>query len=79
MRQVMTAGIFTTALMLGIQPMIAHDAAGQPLYAPYPLGVAVPVMAFEHLLVFGFFEAAITALLVRYFQKNLWGVGELKS
>jgi cobalt/nickel transport system permease protein len=60
----------STAFMLGIQPLIASDPAGRPLYAPYPLSVAVPVMAFEHLVIFGFVEGIITALLVRYLLEN---------
>lgn len=53
----------------GIQPLIAHTASGQPLYAPYPLSVAVPTMFIEHALFFGPIEAAVTmgivALLAR--------------
>lgn len=59
-----------TAVQLGIQPLIAVSPDGQPLYAPYPLKIAVPAMAVGHLLVFGFVEAAVTALVIRYFQKN---------
>ncbi|MDH4099500.1 MAG: cobalt transporter CbiM [Nitrospirota bacterium] len=59
-----------TAVELGIQPLIAVSATGQPLYAPYPLSVAVPVMMGEHLLLFGFVEAAVTALVVRYIQQT---------
>lgn len=59
-----------TAIELGIQPLIAHTNTGQPLYAPYPLAVAVPVMAGEHLLLFGFVEAAVTALVIRHIQKS---------
>jgi cobalt/nickel transport system permease protein len=44
----------------GIQPYVAHTASGQALYAPYPLGVAVPSMALEHLLFFGWVEAFVT-------------------
>ena len=44
----------------GIQPYIAHTASGQALYAPYKLNVAVPAMALEHLLFFGFVEAIAT-------------------
>jgi cobalt/nickel transport system permease protein len=58
-----------TAFEFGIQPLIAHDAAGRPLYAPYPLKIAVPAMALEHLLVFGFVEAIVTGLVVAYLQK----------
>ncbi len=59
-----------TAVQLGIQPLIEKSPAGQPLYAPYPLNVTIPAMAIEHLLLFGFVEAAVTALVLKYFQKN---------
>ncbi|HEY6012299.1 MAG TPA: cobalt transporter CbiM [Nitrospirota bacterium] len=59
-----------TALQLGIQPILEKSPDGQPLYAPFPLNVALPAIALEHLLLFGFVEAAITALVIRYIQKN---------
>ena len=37
----------------GLQPFFHHTAAGQALYCPYGLNVAVPAMAGGHLLVFG--------------------------
>ena len=61
---------FITAVQLGIQPIIERSPSGQPLYSPFPLSIAVPVMAVEHLLLFGFAEAAVTALVIKYFQKN---------
>ncbi len=59
-----------TGVELGLQPVLERSPAGQPLYAPFPLSIAVPAMAFEHLLLFGFVEAAVTALVIQYFQKN---------
>jgi cobalt/nickel transport system permease protein len=59
-----------TGIEFGIQPMIAKAADGAPLYAPYPLSVAVPAMAVEHLILFGLVEGLVTALLVKYFVKN---------
>jgi len=56
----------TTAVMFGIQPLVAHGPDGRPLYCPFGLRVAVPVMAAGHLLVFGFVEAIVTALAVAY-------------
>lgn len=58
-----------TGIEFGIQPLIAKAVDGHPLYAPYPLAVAVPVMAAEHLVLFGFIEGLVTALIVRYLQK----------
>ena len=50
----------------GIQPLIASGPDGRPLYAPYPLKIAVPAMALSHLLVFGVMEGLVTALIVAY-------------
>jgi cobalt/nickel transport system permease protein len=59
----------SAAIMFGIQPMLERDAAGHALYAPYPLAVAVPAMALEHLLVFGVVEAVVTGLVAIYLQR----------
>ncbi len=59
-----------TAVQFGIQPLIAHGADGRPLYAPYPLSIAVPAMAVEHLVLFGIVEGVVTMLLFKYFFKN---------
>ncbi len=59
-----------TGIEFGIQPMIEKSATGQPLYSPFPLSVAIPAMVGEHALVFGFAEAFVTALVIKYFQKN---------
>jgi len=65
----LNAAALATAVEFGIQPMIAHDAAGHALYAPYPLTVAVPAMALGHLLLFGVVEAVVTGLVVAYLQR----------
>jgi cobalt/nickel transport system permease protein len=59
-----------TAVEFGIQPILEKSGNGQPLYSPFPLSIAIPAMAIEHLLLFGFVEALITALVIKYFQKN---------
>jgi cobalt/nickel transport system permease protein len=66
----LTVSAIVVAVQLGIQPLIAHAPDGQPLYAPYPLSVALPVMALEHLLLFGIVEGGVTVLLFKYFLKN---------
>jgi cobalt/nickel transport system permease protein len=55
---------------LGIQPYLAHTASGQALYAPYPLSVAVPAMALEHAMFFGWVEAFVTMGVVRVLAKS---------
>jgi cobalt/nickel transport system permease protein len=59
-----------TAIQFGIQPLLERSPTGQPLYAPFPLSVAVPAMALEHLFLFGIVEAVVTALVIKYFQRN---------
>jgi cobalt/nickel transport system permease protein len=59
-----------TAVEFGIQPLIATAADGRPLYAPYPLSIAVPAMAVEHLFPFGIAEGLVTMLLLKYFLKH---------
>jgi cobalt/nickel transport system permease protein len=53
-----------------LQPLLHHNANGQALYCPYGLNVAVSVMALEHIFVFGWVEAIVTALVVKYLQKE---------
>lgn len=60
----------SAGLMLGLQPVIAHDAAGHALYAPYSLKVAVTAMLAEHMIFFGTVEAVVTGLVVAYIQKT---------
>jgi len=67
-------GINVAALLAGVefglQPYLCHTADGQALYCPYGLRIAVTAMAGEHLLVFGWVEAIVTALVVKYLQKQ---------
>lgn len=56
------------ALEFGVQPLWFHTASGVPLYAPYPLHVAIPAMLLGHLTFAGFAEFVISAGLVAYLQ-----------
>lgn len=66
----LTAGALLTAIEFGIQPLIASDQAGNPLYAPYPLKIAIPAMALEHMLLFSIIEGILTAVILSYFIKH---------
>ena len=66
----LSVAALVTGFEFGIQPLIASGPDGKPLYAPYPLSIAVPAMAVEHMLVFGIVEGMVTALLLKYFVKN---------
>ena len=67
-------GICVAALCAGIefglQPLLYHTANGQALYSPYGLNVAVPAMVLGHLVVIGWVEVLVTALVVKYLQKQ---------
>jgi cobalt/nickel transport system permease protein len=62
------AAAFVASVEFGIQPLFFHNARGVPLYAPYPLSVAIPAMMIGHLAVAGIAEAVIAAGLVAYLQ-----------
>lgn len=60
----------SAAVMFGIQPLLHRTFSGQSLYCPYGLNVSVPAMLGEHLLIFGWVEALVTALVIQYLQKH---------
>ncbi len=62
------AAALCAAIEFGVQPRWFHDAAGAPLYAPYPLHIAIPAMMIGHLTIAGLAELVITAGLVSYLQ-----------
>jgi cobalt/nickel transport system permease protein len=59
-----------TAIEFGIQPMLFKDASGAPLYAPYPLSVAIPAMMIGHLTIAGMAELILTAGLVAWLARS---------
>jgi len=65
----LTLAAFFTAVEFGIQPLLFHAADGTPLYAPYPLSVAIPAMVLPHLAVASVVEGVVTALVVAYLQR----------
>jgi cobalt/nickel transport system permease protein len=58
-----------TAVELGIQPDLFHDAVGTPLYSPYHLAQTIPAMLLAHLLVAGLVEGALTGGVLVYLQR----------
>ena len=65
----LTIAAFFAGVEFGIQPALFHAADGTPLYAPYPLSVAIPAMVIPHLLVASVIEGVMTALVVAYLQR----------
>lgn len=64
------AAAFVASIEFGLQPLLFHDATGAPLYAPYPLHIAVPAMMIGHLTFAGLAEAIATAGVVAYLQRT---------
>jgi cobalt/nickel transport system permease protein len=60
---------FLAGCEFGVQPLLFHDASGAPLYAPYPLSVAIPAMMLAHLTLAGAAEAILTGGIVAYLQR----------
>lgn len=57
------------SIEFGIQPLLFKDAAGMPLYCPYPIWITIPSMLIPHLVVAGVLEAIITVSVVNFIKK----------
>jgi cobalt/nickel transport system permease protein len=64
------ASALCAAIEFGIQPLLFKDASGAPLYAPYPLRIAIPAMMIGHLTFAGLAELVLTGGVVAYFQRS---------
>lgn len=64
------AAALLAGIEFGLQPLLFHDASGAPLYAPYPLAVAVPAMMLAHLTLAGTAEDVLTGGLVAWLQRS---------
>lgn len=65
----LNAAALCAAVEFGLQPLLFSDAAGAPLYCPYPLSVSVPAMMIPHLLVAGVIEAVATVAILEFVQR----------
>ncbi|MGI8656272.1 MAG: cobalt transporter CbiM [Pyrinomonadaceae bacterium] len=63
------AAAFCAAIEFGIQPLLFVDATGAPLYAPYPLRIAIPAMMIGHLTFAGLAELIVSGGVVAYLQR----------
>jgi len=64
------ASALCAAVEFGIQPLLFKDPRGAPLYAPYPLGIAVSAMMLGHLTFAGLAEMVLSGGVVAYFQRT---------
>ena len=55
------ASALCMGMEFGIQPLFSRTPSGAPLYAPYPLSIAVPAMMIGHLTFAGIAELILTA------------------
>ncbi len=60
---------FFVAVLLGIQPTIASDASGHPLYFPFGLRISIPALVGAHAVFFGVIEGLFTLFTVTYIRK----------
>jgi cobalt/nickel transport system permease protein len=59
------------ALVLGMQPAIAHTEDGQPLFFPFGLSVTLPAVMIPHALI-GIGEGVLTLLMWRLLARRGW-------
>lgn len=57
------------AVVLGVQPAIAHTHDGQPLFFPFGLSVALPAVLVPHVLL-GLGEGVLTVLVVSFLRRR---------
>lgn len=62
------------ALVLGIQPAIAHQTDGTPLYFPFGLTITLPAVILPHLII-GAGEAVLTLFVWRFAKSRKWVPG----
>jgi len=61
----------TLGTILGLQPLIAHDADGHPLFFPFAWPVAVPAIVLPHLMI-GVGESVVTVMVWRFARSRGW-------
>ncbi|MDI6749114.1 MAG: energy-coupling factor ABC transporter permease [Rhodocyclaceae bacterium] len=59
------------ALVLGLQPLIAHKPDGSPLFFPFGWSITLPAILIPHALI-GLAEAALTLFVWRYAKARKW-------
>ncbi|MDD5058271.1 MAG: energy-coupling factor ABC transporter permease [Sideroxydans sp.] len=69
---VLVSGL-AVALVLGIQPLVAHSADGTPQFFPFGLSITLPAILVPHAII-GIGEAVLTVLVWRYAKARHWVV-----
>jgi cobalt/nickel transport system permease protein len=67
---VMLSGLIV-ALLLGLQPLIAHRVDGTPLFFPFGFSIVLPAVLIPHVLI-GAGEAVLTLFVWRFARSRKW-------
>jgi cobalt/nickel transport system permease protein len=67
---VMLSGL-VVALALGVQPLVAQQADGTPLFFPFGFAIVLPAVLVPHAII-GVGEAVLTVLVWRYARQRKW-------
>lgn len=62
---------FILAVLLGIQPLIATNEDGRPLFYPFGVGITIPAMLLPHIFV-GIAEGILTIIAVTIVRRFNW-------
>ncbi len=62
-------GGLSTALQLGLQPLLHPAGSGSSSYFPYPPQIVIPAVVLPHLTVVGLLEATVTVLVLLVLSK----------
>ncbi len=66
----LSTAAFFAGIEFGLQPLLFTAPNGTPLYAPYPLSIAIPAMVIPHALTASIVEGLLTALILAYLQRS---------
>ncbi len=66
----LTVAALFAGIEFGLQPLLFTSPDGSPLYAPFPLSIAVPAMVIPHALTASVVEGLLTALILAYLQRS---------
>ena len=64
------AASVVVAFFLGIQPLIASDSLGHPLFFPFGLSITLPALVGSHMLFFGIAEGIYTVIAIKTIEHN---------
>lgn len=58
------------AFFLGVQPLVASDSLGRPLFFPFGFSITFPALVGAHVLFFGIVEGIYTVIAIKVIERN---------